>query len=67
MNELLAKPKIAGIVVTHGTSTSEETAYFLDLTTASSKPVRSQSALGFSQSPKTAMGFRDLTRSTVIA
>lgn len=39
INEWLAKPEAAGAVVTHGTSTLEETAYFLNLVIKSDKPV----------------------------
>ena len=39
MSARLADPDIAGIVFTHGTNTIEETAYFVNLTVRSDKPV----------------------------
>ncbi len=39
VNELAAQPDVAGIVITHGTDTIEETAYFLNLVVKSEKPV----------------------------
>jgi L-asparaginase len=39
VNELAAMPDVAGIVITHGTDTIEETAYFLNLVVKSRKPV----------------------------
>ena len=39
VNALLAQDDVDGIVITHGTDTLEETAYFLNLVVKSSKPV----------------------------
>lgn len=39
INELLKRGDVDGIVITHGTDTMEETAFFLNLTVKSDKPV----------------------------
>jgi L-asparaginase len=39
VRKYLTRPDIAGAIVTHGTDTLEETAYLLDLTLSSAKPV----------------------------
>src|SRR5215831_14703375 len=39
VNELASLPDVDGIVITHGTDTIEETAYFLNLIAKTSKPV----------------------------
>lgn len=51
INELLSQNNVDGIVITHGTDTMEETAYFLNLTVKSDKPV----VLTGSMRPSTAM------------
>lgn len=50
-NQLLSRPDVDGIVITHGTDTMEETAYFLDLVVKSQKPV----VLAGSMRPATAV------------
>jgi len=39
VNDIAAMPDVAGIVITHGTDTIEETAYFLNLVVKTRKPV----------------------------
>jgi L-asparaginase len=39
VNAVLAEPGTAGVLITHGTDTLEETSYFLSLVTKSDKPV----------------------------
>lgn len=52
INEIARQPEVDGIVITHGTDTQEETAYFLNLTVKSDKPV----VLVGSMRPSTAIG-----------
>jgi L-asparaginase len=65
INALFADdPELAGIVVTSGTDTLEETAYFLDLTVRTEKPVvvvgsmRNPSTLGYEGAANLLEGFR---------
>src|SRR3954451_6800998 len=51
INELAASSDVDGIVITHGTDTMEETAYFLDLAVKTRKPV----VLTGSMRPSTAL------------
>ena len=39
VNEALARPEVGGVLITHGTDTLEETAYFLQRVLAPRKPV----------------------------
>lgn len=66
VNQLLSQSDVDGIVITHGTDTLEETAYFLDLVVKSDKPV----VLVGSMRPPTAMsadGMLNLYRACILA
>jgi L-asparaginase len=52
LHELARQPGIDGIVVTHGTDTMEETAYFIELTVRAARPVVFAGAMR----PATALG-----------
>ncbi|MDB0152477.1 L-asparaginase, partial [Acinetobacter baumannii] len=39
VNELVKKPTVNGVVITHGTDTLEETAFFLNLVVHTDKPI----------------------------
>lgn len=45
IEEFLARDDVAGLVVTHGTDTLEETSFFLDITKVSEKPVVTTAAM----------------------
>ncbi|MGH7741681.1 MAG: type II asparaginase [Candidatus Eiseniibacteriota bacterium] len=51
VNAVLAQPDVAGVAITHGTDTIEETSYFLNLVVHSDKPV----VITGSMRPSTAM------------
>ncbi len=39
VNDLVKKPSVNGVVITHGTDTLEETAFFLNLVVHTDKPI----------------------------
>jgi L-asparaginase len=52
LNEIVASPDVDGVVITHGTDTLEETAYFLSLVVPTDKPIVMVGAMR----PATALG-----------
>ncbi len=66
INEIFSKNEADGVVITHGTDTQEETAYFLNLTVKSDKPV----VLTGSMRPGTAIsadGAKNLYDAVIVA
>lgn len=67
VKNMLARDEICGAVITHGTDTLEETAYFLDLIIDNAKPVavvgamRSSSELGWDGPPNLTAAVRTVT------
>jgi L-asparaginase len=51
INLLIEEEKVDGVIVTHGTDTLEETAYFLDLTVKTKKPIVVIGAMKTSSEP----------------
>jgi L-asparaginase len=66
LRKLLVRKETAGVVVTHGTATLEETAYFLDLTLGTEKPVVITGAMR-NLVEKDADGPRNILYSAIVA